>query len=68
MFAKGRDFLGWALPQLTENQRKVIELDAVGASTEEMQEALGGKSRDVVYKTRERAMDHLDKLKEQYES
>jgi DNA-directed RNA polymerase specialized sigma24 family protein len=68
LVARGNDFLTWALPQLTDKRRTIVELDAIGATTEEMQAALGGSSRDVVYSTRRHAYKHLDELKRTYES
>lgn len=67
-YADGRDLLDWAIPQLGEKQGLVLDMDRRGATTEEIQEALGGASRDVVYQTRRRALKELDKLKEQYPS
>lgn len=68
ILARGQDFLAWALPHLTDKRRLVVELDARGATTEELQAALGGSTRDVVYSTRRHAYKHLDELKRTYES
>lgn len=68
MVARGRDFLEWALPLLTDKRRLVVELDARGASTDELRAALGDASRDVVYSTRRHAYKDLDKLMRTYES
>lgn len=50
------------LPRLSERRRIVVEHDRRGASTEELKAALGGATRDTVYKTRERAYTELHNL------
>lgn len=60
-------FLDWAVPQLTDKRRKVIELDRAQLSVEEIQQRLG-VSRDVVYASRSRALRDLAKLREAYGS
>ncbi len=66
-FQLGRDFLDWALPQLSNRLRTVIELDRRNVSVEEMQKQLG-VSRDVIYASRSRALRELEKLMEEYAS
>lgn len=63
----GRDFLDWALPQLTPKRRSVIELLRKGYSREQVMEELDLK-RNTVDQTYKRAMLDLSKLKEQYTS
>ena len=63
----GRDFLDWALPQLSPRLREVMELDRQNVPVEEMQQRLGVK-RDVIYAARSRALKELAKLLEEYES
>lgn len=60
-------FLDWAVPQLSDKRRKVIELDRAQLSVEEIQQRLG-VSRDVVYASRSRALRDLAKLREAYGS
>ena len=66
-FQLGRDFLDWALPQLSPRLRAVMELDRRNVPVEEMQERLG-VSRDVIYAARSRALKELGKLMKEYES
>lgn len=68
LVVRGHDFLAWALPQLTDKRRTVVQLDRAGATTEELRAALGNATRDVVYSTRRHAYKHLDELKRTYES
>jgi RNA polymerase sigma factor (sigma-70 family) len=65
--ALSEKFLAWALPQLNESQRTMIECDLQGLPIEEIMSRLGRK-RDAVYKLRERAMKALMKLREEYEA
>lgn len=67
VFRLGRDFLDWALPQLSPRLREVMELDRQNVPVEEMQERLAVK-RDVIYAARSRALKELAKLLEEYES
>ena len=60
-------FRDWAVPQLTEKRRAVIELDRAGVPVEEIQERLG-VSRDVVYQSRHRAVKDLARLWREYVS
>lgn len=63
----GQAFLDWAVPQLSDKRRAVIELDRDQVSVEDIQERLG-VSRDVVYASRSRALKDLTKLRESYQS
>lgn len=63
--ARGREFLDWAVPQLSAKRRAVLELDRDDVPCEEIQERLG-VSRDVVYASRSRALKDLAKLREEY--
>lgn len=65
--ALSEKFLAWALPQLSESQRMMIECDLRGLPIEEIMSRLDRK-RDAVYKLRERAMKSLMKLREEYEA
>ena len=67
VFQLGRDFLDWALPQLTPRLRAVMKLDRQNVPVEDMQERLG-VSRDVIYAARSRALKELGKLMEEYDS
>ncbi|MEA2155726.1 MAG: hypothetical protein QOE11_1866 [Solirubrobacteraceae bacterium] len=60
-------FLDWAVPQLSEKRRRVIELDRADVPVEEIQKRLG-VSRDVVYASRSRALKDLARLREAYDS
>ena len=60
-------FFAWALPQLNESHRMMIECDRQGLPIEEIMDRLDRK-RDAVYKLRERAMKALMKLREEYEA
>jgi DNA-directed RNA polymerase specialized sigma24 family protein len=61
------DFLAWALPQLKENRRRVLELTFEGAELPEICAELGIK-RDNAYQRRSRGLQDLSKLKEQYDT
>lgn len=65
--ALSEKFLAWALPQLRESYRMMIECDLQGLPIEEIMDRLDRK-RDAVYKLRERAMKALMKLREEYEA
>lgn len=67
LYADGRDFLDWALPQLTPKRREVMDLLRGGASREHVMDKLG-MSRNTVDANVSRAMKDLNELKEQYES
>lgn len=60
-------FLDWAVPQLTEKRRAVIELDRAGVPVEEIQQRLG-VSQAVVYQSRHRGLKDLANLWEEYMS
>jgi RNA polymerase sigma factor (sigma-70 family) len=62
----GAAFREWALPRLTPAQREIVECDLEGLAVEQIMERLG-KKREAVYKQRERAMDALKKLYEEWE-
>ncbi|WP_372791786.1 RNA polymerase sigma factor [Paraconexibacter sp.] len=64
-FAAGREFLDWALPQLSSRPREVFELLRKGKTPEEVAETLG-VSRNVVDQNKKRALKRLNELKEQY--
>ena len=63
--AERRAFLDWALPQLAGHRRGVLELDRDGVPVEEIERRLG-VSRDVVYQSRRRGLQDLDRLREQW--
>ena len=60
----GRDFLDWAVPQLSQRRREVIELDRADIPVEQIEDRLG-VSRDVVYASRSRALKDLDRLRQE---
>ena len=60
------DFLDWALPQLPPDQRRVTELTHHGATIPEIMEELGITQANA-YQLRRRALQKLEKLKEQYD-
>jgi hypothetical protein len=61
------DFLDWALPQVGDERRKVLELTFYGASLPEIVEELGISEANA-YARRSRGMKDLKKLKEQYDA
>jgi hypothetical protein len=61
-----RAFLAWALPQVKEERRRVLELSFAGAELAEICEELG-ISRDNAYQRRSRGLADLRKLKELYD-
>jgi hypothetical protein len=65
--ADTRDFLDWALPQLTPERRRVVELTFHGAELPEIMQELG-ITRDNAYQRRSRGLKDLAKLKEQYDA
>lgn len=62
----GEQFLDWALPRLTPAQRAMAECDRDGLTVEQAMRRLG-KQRNAVYKLRERAMEALRMLYEEWE-
>ncbi len=65
--ADAQAFLDWALPQLRESRRAVVERTFHGAELAEICSELG-LSRDNAYQLRSRGLKDLAKLKEAYES
>jgi RNA polymerase sigma factor (sigma-70 family) len=65
--AEVRDFLGWALPQVTESRRRVLELTFHGATLDEIAGELGIE-KDNAYQRRSRGMRDLARLKELYDA
>jgi len=61
------DFLGWALPQIDERRRRVLELTFEGATIPEICAEVG-LERDNAYQLRSRGLKDLAKLKEQYDA
>src|SRR4051812_45368725 len=61
------DFLAWALPQLDEARRRVLELTFEGAEVAEIMDDLG-ISRDNAYQLRSRGFKDLAKLKQEYDN
>ena len=64
--ADARDFVAWALPQLDEPRRRVLELTLHGAEIGEIMQELE-ITRDNAYQRRSRAIKDLAKLKELYD-
>jgi RNA polymerase sigma factor (sigma-70 family) len=64
--ADARGFVEWALPQVKEEYRRVLELTIEGAATDEIMEALN-ISRENAYQRRTRGLRELARLKEQYD-
>jgi DNA-directed RNA polymerase specialized sigma24 family protein len=62
-----RDFLHWALPQVKEERRRVLELTIHGAAIPEIAAELG-ISADNAYQRRSRGLKDLRTLKEQYDA
>ena len=67
LLERGGAFLDWALPQLADRRREVIELDLEDLTTDEIADRLR-VSRDVVYAARSRALKDLAKLREEFEA
>jgi RNA polymerase sigma factor (sigma-70 family) len=65
--AEVRDFLDWALPQVKEERRRVLELTFHGAELPEIADELD-ITRDNAYQRRSRGMKDLKKLKELYDA
>jgi hypothetical protein len=65
--ADARDFIAWAMPQIHDTYRPVLELTLYGATVPEIMEELG-ISKDNTYQRRRRAMQDLAKLKELYDT
>ena len=61
------DFLDWALPQVAESRRRVLELTFEGAELDEICSELS-LTHDNAYQRRSRGMKDLRKLKEQYDT
>jgi hypothetical protein len=61
------DFLEWALPQLTDDRRNVLELTFHGATIPEIVDELGVTSANA-YQLRSRGLRDLTKLKERYDA
>jgi hypothetical protein len=64
--ADARDFVAWALPQIDEPRRRVLELTLHGAEIGEIMQELE-ITRDNAYQRRSRAIKDLAKLKELYD-
>jgi hypothetical protein len=62
-----RDFLGWALPQVGADRRRVVELTFHGAAVAEIIEELG-VTRDNAYQLRCRGLRDLQALKGRYDA
>jgi hypothetical protein len=65
--AELRDFFDWALPQIGEDRRRVLELTFHGAEIPEIMQELG-ISRVNAYQRRSRGLKELAKLKEQWDA
>jgi hypothetical protein len=61
-----RDFFDWAMPQLREDRRRVVELTLHGAEVPEIMSELG-ISRENAYQLRSRGCADLRRLKERYD-
>jgi hypothetical protein len=61
------EFLAWALPQVTETRRRVLELTFAGAELPEICADLG-IARDNAYQRRSRGLKDLEALKERYDA
>ena len=62
-----RGFLDWALPQIGEDRRRVLELSLHGVDADEIAAALQ-ISRDNAYQRRSRGIRDLRRLKERYDT
>jgi RNA polymerase sigma factor (sigma-70 family) len=67
LLERGAAFLDWALPQLAQRRREVVELDLEELTTDAIAQRLG-VSRDAVYAARSRALKDLAKLREEFEA
>jgi len=65
--AEAREFVAWALPQLSGDRRRVLELTLHGAELEEIMRELG-VSRDNAYQLRSRGLKDLRALKERFDA
>jgi hypothetical protein len=65
--ADARDFLEWALPQLSGDRRRALELTLEGAEIAEIMRELG-VSRDNAYQLRSRGLRDLKGLKERFDA
>ena len=65
--AEIRDFLDWALPEIAEDRRRVLELSFEGASIPEICAELGISEANA-YQRRSRAFKDLKRLKERYDA
>jgi RNA polymerase sigma factor (sigma-70 family) len=65
--AEIRGFLGWALPQVKEERRRVLELTFHGAELTEIAIELS-ITKDNAYQRRSRGVKDLKKLKERYDA
>jgi hypothetical protein len=65
--ANVRDFLDWALPEVLEDRRRVLELTFEGASIPEICDELGITAPNA-YARRSRGFKDLEKLKERYDA
>jgi hypothetical protein len=61
------DFLAWALPQVGQDRRTVLELTFEGAEIAEIVATMG-ITRENAYQLRSRGLKDLTKLKEQYDA
>ena len=64
--AEVADLLTWAMPQIDETRRRVLELTFAGFEVTEIMESLG-ISRDNTYQLRRRGLLDLAKLKREYD-
>ena len=62
-----REFLDWALPQIREERRRVLELSFRGAELPEIMEELG-ITRANAYQRRSRGLRDLERLRERYDA
>jgi hypothetical protein len=65
--ADARAFLAWALPQVSDDRRRVLELTLEGAELGEIMQELQ-ITRDNAYQRRSRGLKDLAKLKECYDA
>jgi hypothetical protein len=62
-----REFLAWALPQIKDERRQVLELTFIGAEIPEITDELGITQANA-YQRRSRGMNDLSRLKEQFDA
>ncbi|MEA2246328.1 MAG: hypothetical protein QOH46_857 [Solirubrobacteraceae bacterium] len=65
--SEARDFIDWALPQISDERGRVLDLTFEGASVGEICAGLG-ISKANAYQLRSRGFKDLEKLKEQYDA